>query len=339
MGEMVMKTLFDRRGSVLSGLDAMQKKHAVAVMLAVVVCFVLSAFTFMNFLYCLADCLGSVFSGSVDIAVRDALRSLPIFLSFFLSLSGLMVAHAFYRNENAGILRKKAKYGAAFAVILGAVIAVYVLAMRFTGRYLSFTEGGPSRCYPLDAMLYALFFIVCGAGVLAYFRKTPGFAGPCRAPIQNKGRGVRCFFQSLWLLVALYGFCGFAFGIFILDFSAGYVPYTLAFLLVSLTAFLSIAVWELYYNNLTEARRMAVTLPLALCSLALSLASSAAYFLALKHNLEGPANVGFGVLPVAMSANVNLATLLVVVTPLIVSIAAIVKGINRKSIHKWRKNQ
>ena len=87
----------------------------------------------------------------------------------------------------------------------------------------------------------------------------------------------------------------------------------------------------LYYNNLTEAARRAVTLPLALVSLAVSLATAATYFFTLKHNLEGPANVGFGVLPVAMSAGVNLATLLVVLTPLIVSVAAIVKGLRIRS--------
>jgi len=329
MGEMVMKPLFDRRGSVLSGLDGRQKKQAGAVMLAVAVCFVLSAFTFMNLLYCLADCLGSVVCGSLDIALRDALRSMPIFLSFFLSLCGLAVAHAFYRNESGEILRKRAKISAAFAVILGAVIAVYVFAMRLAGRYLSLTEGGPSRLYPLDALLYALLYIACGASVLAYLRKSPSFAGPCRTPIQRRGRGVRCIFRFVWLLIALYGFCGFTFGLFILDYSSNYIPYTLAFLLVSLVAFLSIVVWELYYNNLTEARRREITAPLAIVSLAVSLATAAAYFLALKHNLEGPANVGFGVLPVAMSASVNLATLLVVVTPLIVSVAALVKGLNQ----------
>ncbi len=315
MGAMVMKTLLDRRRSILS-------------VLAVTVCFVLSAFTFMNFLYCLSDCLGSVVCGSLDIALRDALRSVPIFLSFFLSLCGLTVAHTFYRNESGEILRKQAKMRAVLSVILGAVIAVYVLIMRLAGRYSSLTEGGPTRLYPLDALLYAIACIACGASVLAHLKRSPDFAGPCRAPIPRRGKVVRYVFRFLWLLIALYGFCGFFFGLFILDFSAGYVPYTLAFLLVSLVAFLSIAVWELYYNNLTEARRRAVTLPLTLVSLAVSLAAAILYFLALKHNLEGPANVGFGVLPVAMSASVNLATLLVVVTPLIVSVVALVKGLN-----------
>ena len=331
MGEMVMKTLFDRDIFVLSGLDGRQKRQAFLVMLAVAVGFVLSAFTFMNLLYCLSDCIGSVTCGSADVALRDALRSMPVFLSFFLSLSGLMAAHTFYRNEGSEICRKKARKPALVAVVLGAAIVVYVTVMRLAGRYLSIVEGGPSRLYPLDAVLYALLFMALGTGVLAYLRKTPGFAGPSRAPVQRKGRLVRRFFRDVWLLAGLYGFCGFFFGVIILDFSIGYVPYTLAFLLVSLVAFLSVAVWELYYNNLTEAKRGELTLPLALVSLVLSLAAAVFYFLALKRNLEGPANVGFGVLPVAMSANVNLATLLVVATPLIVSVTALVKGLRRKA--------
>ena len=54
------------------------------------------------------------------------------------------------------------------------------------------------------------------------------------------------------------------------------------------------------------------------------------YFIALKFNLDGPSNVGFGILPIAFSASVNIATLLVVATPLIVSVVALIKGLIRK---------
>ena len=99
---------------------------------------------------------------------------------------------------------------------------------------------------------------------------------------------------------------------------------------VSLIAFLTLAVWELYYNNLTEEKRKEVTLPLAIISLAVSIAATVFYFIALKGNLDGPSNVGFGILPIAFSASVNFATLLVVALPLIVSITALVRGLYRK---------
>ena len=323
--------MFDRNNFVLSGLDGKQKKQSLIVTAAVILFFILSAFTFMNFLYCLADCIGSIVCASTDIALRDALRSIPIFLSFFLSLSGLMTAHTFYRNESDEILRKKAKKHTIIGIAIGAIVLIYVIFGLISGKYISLVEGAPSPLYPLDAVLYALLFIALGAIVLVCFNKKCAYVGPSRAPIQKKGRGARGFFRTFWLLIGLYGFCGFFYSIFIVDFTNGYVPYSLAIMLVFLVAFLSVAVWEFYYNNLTEAKRREATLPLAIISLAVSVASTIIYFIALKNNLDGPSNVGFGILPIAFAASVNFATLLVVAMPLIVSVAVLVKGIVRKT--------
>ena len=80
-------------------------------------------------------------------------------------------------------------------------------------------------------------------------------------------------------------------------------------------------------------KRKEFTLPLAVISLAVSLAVTVFYFLALKGNLDGPSNVGFGLLPVAFSASVNFATLIVVIAPLIVSVTALIRGLSRRK-HK-----
>ena len=332
MGEMVMKNDLDRNGCVLSGLGSKQKKQAVGVLIALVFFFVISAFTFMNFLYCLSDCVGSIVCGSPDVSLRDALRSLPIFLSFFMTLSGLMTVHTFYRNESSDLLRRRAKKHALIGICFGVFIIVYVIAGVISGRYLSITEGAPSALYPLDAVLYSLGFIVFGVFILRYFRKTSEpFSGPSRAPIPKRFRILRCTVRSLWLLIGLYGFCGFFYSFFILDFSAGYQAYTAAAMLVSLGAFLSVAVWELYYNNLTEEKRRAAALPLGLISLPLSVGVMIFYLLALKGNLDGPSNVGFGIIPIAYASGMNVSMVLVVPVPLIVSVTAIVKGIYRKA--------
>lgn len=334
---MVMKMKCDRSDFVCSALGEKQKKQNVLSILAVILFFVLSAFTFMNFLYCFSDCIGSIVCGSADVALRDALRSVPIFLSFFLSLSGLMTAQAFYRNESAEILQKRAKKHAAIGVVIGVILIVYVIAMRFAGKYLSLAEGAPSLIYPLDAVIYAVCYVAGGICVWVYFAKyakAHPYAGPTRAPIRKKGRVCRCIFRTFWLLIALYGFCGFFYSFFIVDFSSDYVsflPYNLAVMCVSLVVLLTLAVWELYYNNLTEEKRKEANLPLALISLAASLAAAIFYAVALINNLNGASNVGFGVLPVAFSASVNIATVVVVLTPVLVSVSALVKGIARKA--------
>ena len=62
-------------------MENKSKKQALIVTILLIVLFVLSAFTFMNALYCLSDCIASTVSASADIAIRDALRSVPVFLS------------------------------------------------------------------------------------------------------------------------------------------------------------------------------------------------------------------------------------------------------------------
>ena len=308
-------------------------KQAAAVTISVIVLFVISAFTFMNALYCLSDIIGSFVSASADIAIRDILRSVPVFLTFVITLSGLMVAHTFYRNESPKILKRNAKFHASVGIIVGIVLIAYVIVNVITGRYLSIVEGAPSPFYPLDACLYALLFIVLGIVVHSYFKKHEEsglYEGPVRAPINKKPGMIKYFFRFFWLMFALYGFCGFFYSFFIVDFKHGYLAYSLAAMLISLVVFLTLAVWELYYNNLEPDKRMAKTLPLALISLCVTIVSAVVYFLALKGNLDGPTNVGFGLLPVAYSSSVNVATFLVMIVPIIVSVVAIIKGVIRK---------
>lgn len=289
--------------------------------------FALSAFTFMNFAYCFSDCIGSIVSGSADICMRDLLRSMPIILSFLLSISGLVIAHCFWLNEEPAILSKRVRLHSMTGIVIGVIIPVYVIVMLLAGRYLSIVEGSPSRLYPLDSVIYALLFIAADIAVLRYLK---GHAAAANATDDNghkKSHIIGKILLIIWLLISLYGFCGFFFGIFIMDFTHGYLPYSIAHLLVSLIAFLSIAVRELYYVKLSGEQRRKSMLSLALVSLAVSVAAAAFYFIALKSNLDGPANVGFGILPVAFTASVNLTTLAVVLLPLIVSIGALIKAL------------
>ena len=325
-----MKNIFDKDNFVFSALDKKQRLQSAIVSVCLAAIFAITAISFMKFLYCLSDCVGSIVCASFDVALRDALRSMPIFLSFFISLGGLLILHAFYRNESPEKLKKSVTKHSIVVVVIGAIVVIYTIVMRIAGRYLSLVEGAPSPLYPLDAVIYSLLFIAFGACaalyVNKYYEKYP-YAGPPRAPVVKKCRFIYNVGMTLWTLVSLYGFCGFFYSFFIVDFKHGYIFYTLAAMLVSLAALCSIAVWEFFFNNLIEEKRKELLLPLSIVSLIASLLIAIIYFVALKFNLDGPSNVGFGILPVAFSASVNMATLLVVISPVIVSIVALVKGL------------
>ena len=331
MGEMVMKNLFSKEHFLYPGFEPKQRHQSLFVALLLGIFYIFSAFTFMNMLYCFADCVGSIVSGSADVAMTDFLRSVPMFLSFFMTLWTLLLVHAFFRNVSDERRMHSLKKDAIVVIVFAGVTIGYVLVGLITGRYLSLVEGAPSPLYPLDAILYAVFFLAIGVFALIYSKKLKDkipYVVPSRGPIVNRGRFGYCLVITLWMLVSLFCFSGFWIGLFIIDFLHGYLAYSIALLLVYLTNACFFIVWEFYYNEVKAESRKVILFPLGIVALVVSVCVAVFYFVALSLNLDGPANVGFGVLPVAFAASVNIATLLVVMTPIIVSIVALFKGLN-----------
>lgn len=336
-----MKNMFSKENFLLSGFDKGQRRQSTLVSICLMVLYICSAFCFMNMLYCFADMVGSIVSGSADVMLYDFLRSIPIFLSFFMTLWTLLLVHAFFRNVSEE-KRMKSLTKNAIAILCFAVINIaYIIVGLVMGKFSSIVEGSPSPLYPLDAVLYSVLFIAIAVFALIYKAKLAqkyAYVVPSRGPIVTKGRFGYCLVITLWMLVSLFCFAGFWTGLFIIDFVHGYLAYSIGLLLVYFVNFLFFTAWEFYYNEVKEEARKDVLLPLAIIGLVISVAAAAYYFVALGFNLDGPSNVGFGVLPVAFAASVNIATMVVVATPIIVSVVALIKGILLRKKAKPQEN-
>ena len=325
-----MKKFFDKDNFIPSTFNGNQKKQSLIVSIALIVFFVFSAYTFFNAMYAFADCIGSIVSGSADAALRDASRSLPLFLSCFMSIWALLLCHGLFRNVDDTKRIKSIKKNAFALLAFAAVNFVAIIVMLIMGKFHSLVEGSPSPLYPLDSILYSLVFVALGVFALLYLKKFQEklpYEVPSRGPVVKKVRGLYCTFMSFWMLIAIYSFAAFTIGLFIQDFVNGYLFFSIALLLVYLVNCLFLAVWEFYYNELKEEKRKEFLLPLALCGLIVSVLVAVLYFVGLGVNLDGPSNAGFGILPVAFAASVNIATMIVVATPLIVSVVALIKGL------------
>ena len=324
-----MKSIFSRDCVDVASFNVDQRRQNLIVSLGLVVFFALSAFGFMNALYAFADIIGSIVSGSADVAVTDLLRSVPIFLSLFMTLWTLLLIHAFFRHVSDEKLRRSIKKNSIAVIVFAAATIVYVIVGLITGRYISLVEGSPSPIFPLDSIIYSAVFL--GLGILgliynAKLRERIPYLVPVRGSVVSKGRFGYCLVIALWMLFAIYSFAAFWTGLFIIDFAHGYQAYSAAILIVFFINWIFFACWEFYYNQIKEENRKDVLLPLAIIGLIVALAAALFYFVALSYNRDGPANVGFGVLPVAFAASVNIATLLVVAMPIIVSVVALIKG-------------
>lgn len=325
-----MKKYFDKSNFIPSTFKDKERKQSLVTSILVIVFFIISAFTFMNMLYGFVDAMGSFVSGSPDVAIKDLLRILPLILVFFMSIWTLLLLHATYRHVSDERWHKSLFKDAIAIISFGGVNIIYVIIGLIVGKFLSIVEGSPTPIYPLDTLLLSVIFILLGVFVLIYLKKFKDnykYVVPARGELVKKARGAYCTFVTFWLLFALFGLAGGLYSIFIYDFAHGYAFFGIAVILCYLLSPIFIGVWEFYYNELKEEKKKEVLLPLALVGLCFALLGVILYVVSLSTSMDAPSNAGFGMFPIAFAASVNIATLLAVVSPLIVAIVATIKGI------------
>ena len=325
-----MKRLFDKSNFALSEFDRVQRGQSLFVSLLIIAFFIVSSLTFVNMLYSFADAIGSIVSGSADVAIRDLLRNLPLFLSFFMSLWALLMLQASFRKVNDEKWEKSTFKDAICLIAFGGVNIIYIIVGLISKTYVSLFEGSPTRLFPFDTILFSLLFIAIGIVAIIYLKKwktNVPYIVPTRGEIVKKARGLYCTFITFWVLIALFGLASGLYSIFIYDFAHEYVFFGIAVILNYLLSPCLLGFWEFYYNELKEEKKKELLLPLSLISLGVSVVFIALYFISLSTNLDAPSNAGFGMFPVAFAASVNIATLLVIFTPLIVSVTALIKGL------------
>ena len=326
---MNIKKFFDKENFLISTFDQKQKRQSLFVACALILFFIISSFTFFNMLYAFSDIVGSIVSGSADVAIKDLLRSVPLFLTFFMSLWTVLLLQASFRNVSEEKRMKSLFKDAICLLAFAFVNFAFVIGQLANHTFVSIVEGSPSPFYPLDTILFSLIFVAIGVLTILYVKKWKDkapYVVPTRE-INKKLRPLYCVFITFWMLFAVFAFSGSIFSLFIYDFKHEYGFYGVMVVLAYFLVPLFLGVWEFYYNELKEEKKKEFLFPLALAGVALSVLVIALYFVSLGTSLDAPSNAGFGMFPVAFAASVNIATMLIVVSPLIISVTALVKGL------------
>ena len=328
-----MKRLFAKDNFISSSFNKGQRRQSIVVSLLLVISFVLASFAFFHALYPFVDAMGSIVCGSFDVAINDLLRSVPIILVCLMAIWTVLMLQASFRNDSDERRLKSLKKNAIVILVFAAINIVYIVVGRISGRYLSLVEGSPTPIYPLDMMLWTALYVAIAIFVLIYLAKMKDihpYIVPSRGPAVKKARFAYCFFVGAWLLIALYGLSAFFFGLFIIDFAHGHQFYSILLLVTFFLDFFSLCIWEFYFNNLTSEKKKDLLLPLASIGLVISLAVMVLYFVALGLDLDAPSNIGFGVLPIAFSASLNVGSMILAIAPSVVCLVALIKGVTAR---------
>jgi MFS family permease len=167
------------------------------------------AFTLFEALYAFSDIVGCFVSSSPDVAIKDLLRSMPLFLMFFMSILILVSFHVTFRRIDEQKW-KRTLMGYSIAIAAIAVInIVYIIVGLIVGKYYSLVEGAPSALFPLDSIFYALLGIAIVVANILYIKKYEAkypYIVPVRSGIVTKCRIVYCIPLVIYLLIALCGF-------------------------------------------------------------------------------------------------------------------------------------
>ena len=332
-----MKKFFSRENFILSDFDKKQRTQSLVTSLLLIVFFIFSSFTFFNMLYSFADILGSIVSGSPDVAISDLLRALPLFLSFFMSFWTVLLLQSAFKDYDDEKRLKHIFKKAIVVLCFAGVNILYVIVMRIMGKYSSLVEGSPSCLYPLDSVLYSLLYVCIGVASILYvkrFKEKLPYTVPVRAVSASKHKPARffyCFGVSFWTIIALFGFTGAWLTLCVYDFKNEYAFYGIATFLVYILSPILLGFWQFYFNELKEEKKKEFYLPVALCSLGVSILFAVLYFVSLKTNMDAPGNAGFGMFPITFTATANYGTLIVVATPVIVSIVATIRAVISKA--------
>ena len=130
-----MKNFFDKNHFIRVDQDAYSKKQSLLLSLMIIFFFIVSAFSFLTALYGFADVVGCIVSGSMDVALREFLHSLPLFLLTFMAIWCLLALQACFRNVSEEKRKKSLIKDGICILAFGSVVILYVIIGSIAGIY------------------------------------------------------------------------------------------------------------------------------------------------------------------------------------------------------------
>lgn len=295
-----------------------------------IIFWVLGSFGIWEVVYELSHMVGAIVSGDPGYALGELLRMLPLILLVAIFIFSGMFLHNAFIAENEKVRKRNWKAMGTFIIVMSSLIILYVPVGRLTGRYYRLVEGYPTALFPLDTVILGLALIVFG--YWAVKRKPLGEFPYGICHFNGLLRGIGRFFCMLSYFVSTAAFAGFVYGLFIMDWSHGYLFYNFMLLLVFGLAFGYFAVYRFIYCRWPNEKKNAGLIKMSIISLVVAIVVMVLYLTAEQLYPMAPNQNAFALHPVDFTASVGVLPLLYGANNLLVPICALLYGlITRKN--------
>ena len=331
-----MKYLFDKQSYLAADMSGKAKRENLFYTVLQIVLFLLAAFSMWEFLYELCNIIGAIVSGCPAQAVVEAVRMAPMILTAFTYVYLNIWLLRAYRAATPEKRVSAWKVNGIITAVVGLCIALYIVIGLITGEYDRLVEGFLSPLFPLDLMLGGVLFIAYGVVSFLYGRKLE--KQPSELPCGVKFgfsivRGIDKVFYFLGFCVALCSFAACVYGIWVLDWTHGAVPFNIFLWLNYFTAFLMAVSYRFVWVNLKEEFKPRAEVLLGIFFLILNILLYAGYTVCVNVWNEAPNLNAYGIVPIDFTASFNAFALVMALNNLLSPLSALIKGLidGRKS--------
>ncbi|MBO4558812.1 MAG: hypothetical protein J5712_01905 [Lachnospiraceae bacterium] len=331
MGGILMAAYLSRNDRIKSELGKDARRERRFYLFFSILAFIPGAFALWEINYEFWNIVGSVASHSPDMAVAQAIRMLPLYLAGAALIFFLIYTNGAYRAKDQKARGAKWCAGGIVMIVLGVIIAAYVVIGVLLGEYGKIIEGYITPLFPLDMLLAGVIFI--GVGFLSIrYSKVIGEKGSNLPYVNDRGLfGWRLFtfglLRALCLIAAMLGFAGCIWGISVLDLSHGYLMYSIVLWLNYLTAFAMYIAYRYIFCETKPEIRGTVSVKLGAIFLIVNIVLFALHLLTVEIWNEAPDQAAYGILPADFLTSMNIFAVFYGINNILAPIAAIARGL------------
>jgi len=301
-----MTKLMIKENKIKSGLTHQGLAERSVYNISFILFFALGGIAMYDYLFDLCNIIGAFVSGTPSEAIKHILYRLPVMLTAFILMYLGFCNFSIFRAETRQKRASGHKISGIVSIIFGIAVIAYVIASVVCGRYSSFIVGLPFAFFPLNYVVYGVFFVIYGIYSFCHGFKInkSGTRLPfCKNRRNPVLRVILAPFIFILYVIISYMFGASIFGIFYMDWLHENVIYNIALTLCFTLPWVETMLYRLGYMELKDKVKGIFLKRWSLIFLVANILAFALYLFAIRLNPASPYLNSGSMLPIDFASS------------------------------------
>lgn len=308
---------FIKENRIYSTLSNEQKQKNIFYKFVITIIFIINSFVMYEFVFDIANIIGSIICGSYFQAFSVLFRMIPIILlNIALIHLNISIRHSYKNNINS------LRINSVITIIFGFIIIIYIIFGVLFGKYHSLVEGYPSILFPLDILLTGIALIIFGVLINKYYQNN-------RTTNINKTKIniSLLIFKIVLYMISLSSFAMLCYYPFVVDFTNGGIFYNIMLFFVIACQVIELLFEIIVMDEIKDECKKIISFKSYLIMLIINIIIFVIYIISVTITPWAPNLNSFGLLPLDYLASFNIFLIVyfigIIIGPLIKLITSI----------------